>query len=892
MARQTRGRGGGSRGGGSSRGDGKRHQNGRFTKARNSHETSRFTTSGELEDAIKKQFDSIDDYAEVHRSATDFEFDSQAEPIRAHNESNHLFDAWVIAAPPEDAPSLGFIFRVKIESWDKIVESMPKIGDKCEFRFTDGEKQSDLFYTERTGNHLPIEGEFNDYPEFKVLDINSEWIEFLKPKIHTDGGFHKLHQKSRHFLQVDIQLHLSLTTYNAETRALSHLMKGAFDVQKQVFKFLVLLDDPTSYVDLSKIYPHMVDAEKVTSDQIRSRLLSMYGNLDDDQTFAYRRLTGIPEGVFFLPGAAGSGKTRWCLSVAALAQAEDTNAKVLYLLDINKPLDDAASKMLRLYKDLGLNKKVIRMLKWPKEIRNGKDGVPKNPHRPTEDEDPSDKSSPTRPDFRWDFMEQWKRSEAASKGHTDDEFRAPTLDEAACQFFLAKREIGEFGEIDDFLNIGGIKPSNWDDNHKLAFKHSRDSIERIYRKVLKEADFIATTPVAAFCHFDGMFNPDLVFFDECAHARELSTLISISFFTPEAWFFTGDYRQMSPYVGCHKLDCAQLHLSLLERVARESGISCHLLTNHRALGGLHKLPSDLFYGGEMVSAQSDEDVAPDSLKYLREFFMKFRQASTLPSETGSSSESEASSGSTVPRFVVDCKSNSKVWKNLRSFWNPFHQDWVMARVQELLDDPKFVQVDSSLPGTIMIISPFGESVQRYRLAVEKIPDARKRLRVEPRTLGTAQGAEADLVFLDMVKLRPSHFSNDKKRLCVALTRARQAEVIMMTEDMAHGEIPVTFDNRGRALTWEPAENLRAIYDGCYDDEHGTLIVGKEKDASPEKSQESEKPGAADSDSNAAKSHGKDDGGVDPVPSLIHLHIDGSDGSTEGKGIPVASSGAS
>jgi len=393
-----------------------------------------------------------------------------------------------------------------------------------------------------------------------------------------------------------------------------------------------------------------------------------------------------------------------------------------------------------------------------------------------------------------------------------------------------------------------------------------------------------------------MFSPDLVFFDECAHARELSTLIPISYFEPDAWFFVGDWRQMSPYVGSHGLGCAQLHLSLLERVNRKYPLPWQLCTNHRALGDLHKLPSTLFYDSKMISPHSDERKFPDSLNHLRDYFLSFKDAKSQTPK------------SIVPRFMIDCGAVEK--RFFRSFWNPYHQTWVMKRVRELLDDPAFTQPNSSEPGTILIVSPYGEAFQRYRSAVERIYVPEKRLRVEARTLGTAQGAEADVVFVDMVKQQASEFSNDDKRLCVALTRARQAEVIMMASSMAS---PPKYE-------YDP-HNLRAIFSGCRSGQHGTWmhiskglekpkqdqdntekgseeggerasIVGNCEGVSPQKSQESEKPGAADSDSNAAKSHGEDDGGVDPVPSLIHLHIGGSDGSTEDKGIPVASSGAS
>ncbi|KAM7205306.1 P-loop containing nucleoside triphosphate hydrolase protein [Rhypophila sp. PSN 637] len=737
---------------GRGRGGKKQNGSGRLTKSKlPSLATKRrhFITREEIEGHIKKTFQSIEEFADVHKQATDVEFVSQTKPIREHNESETSFHAWVMAAPPEDAQNLGFIFRVEITSRDEIANLLPNIGDMCEVAIEHGSEWSALFYAERTSDLIPVHAELVEYPEFKVLNIDPKWAEVLRKKIPGNPNLNKLQHGDPNHVNIRIQLHLSYTTYNAETKALSHIQRGASCFQRRAFELLVLLSEPKSATDLSMVYPYMVDSEKISCEKLKSKLPKMYGDLDDDQRHAYRKLGNIPEGVFLLPGVAGSGKTRWCLSVAALAQAGDSIAKALYLLDVNKSLDDAASK-------------------WSSECLSG----------------------------RRRLRRVWRMSQNGAR-MTNTALR---LDEAACQFFRTSAHLDEFEKIRRFLDIGNISPRDWGDQHRLVFKESRELIEEIYRQVLKEADFIAATPVAAFCHFGGMFEPDLVFFDEAAHARELSTLIAISFFSPHAWFFVGDWHQTSPYVG---------------HSDRTNVITHRLLTNHRSLGGLHRLPSNLFYDGSMNSKQQD-DCIPHSLTYLRDFFLKFRGTATPPSPREiSDGMSKAYPVSTVPRFVVDLESRPK--HALKSFWNIKNHNWVMSRVSELLDDPMFLQTDCSTPETILILSLFGDSFQKYRSALDKTFDTTKRLRVEARTLGTAQGVEADVVFIDMVKDKPSPFSNDKKCLCVALTRARQAEVIMMGRGMAG------LDLRARDRFQFDHDNLQAIYNGCLGGEHGTLL---------------------------------------------------------------------
>ncbi|KAK3330589.1 hypothetical protein B0H66DRAFT_68624 [Apodospora peruviana] len=228
------------------------------------------------------------------------------------------------------------------------------------------------------------------------------------------------------------------------------------------------------------------------------------------------------------------------------------------------------------------------------------------------------------------------------------------------------------------------------------------------------------------------------------------------------------------------------------------------MMNHRALSGLHKLSSELFYDGRMGVPESLEENCPESLKYLREYFMKFQANGPQPETTKSF----------VPRFLVDYNYFFEVEELFKSFWNSTYYNWVMARILELLDDPSFTQIDGLQPGTILILSLFREAFEKYRQAVGKDVAEEDRARVEVRTLGTVAGAEADVVFVDMVMYTASPHTNDPKRLCVALTRARQAEVIMMSSGMGR---------RSETEDFSPT-NLAAIYNGCESGEHGTLVV--------------------------------------------------------------------
>lgn len=209
-------------------------------------------------------------------------------------------------------------------------------------------------------------------------------------------------------------------------------------------------------------------------------------------------------------------------------------------------------------------------------------------------------------------------------------------------------------------------------------------------------------------------------------------------------------------------------VSMMERADRAGVIEASLLINHRAYGGLHKLASDMFYAKKMISAHKEEAVFPPSVRHVQRFLERFLPRGQKCRE---------------PRLIAFNSKRVEVQVGT-SWYNESHIAWVIQRVMELLPDPMFRQVDKNERGTILIISPYKESYMKYKRAIKELPaqwQARLNVegRVEARTIDTVQGGEADFVFLDMVRSKPTGFTDDPNRLNVAITRARQAEIIMM-----------------------------------------------------------------------------------------------------------------
>lgn len=209
-------------------------------------------------------------------------------------------------------------------------------------------------------------------------------------------------------------------------------------------------------------------------------------------------------------------------------------------------------------------------------------------------------------------------------------------------------------------------------------------------------------------------------------------------------------------------------VSMMERADRAGAVRNSLLINHRAYGGLQRLASCMFYNQKMISGHSEDELFPPSVQHLQRFLERFMEPGSKCRE---------------PRLVAF---NPKIGEARvgTSWFNEDHGVWVMERVVELLSDPMFRQVGKTDRGTILIIAPYKEAYVKYKKSIQNLPKAwAARLgverRVEARTIDTVQGGEADFVFLDMVRSVATDFTDDPNRLCVALTRARQAEVVLM-----------------------------------------------------------------------------------------------------------------
>ncbi len=308
-------------------------------------------------------------------------------------------------------------------------------------------------------------------------------------------------------VRVNFLLFASEATKNAELGALDLLCGryvNASERQIKAFEYFVLLRDPEFIVDLHEQIPHLKTLMEEPS-WPNSPLAKKFAQLNPQQKAAYMHgFRKLRCGICILPGGPGAGKTHFNLFTIAMAQSkslprpvpvrgrlEKRSPKVLFIVDMNSPVDDVANRMVRLYQELGMSKSVIRMRGWGAEVRTS---------------DRLNAAEDTAAETHIDFTKQFLRTASSIYlGCTSPSrfCQAPSLDEAAWQRYDLAKET-KYEDLKRFL-----EDELWEDSNIVPLRFRR-LVYNLYRDTLEATDFIATTPVAASNHFRGMFKPDLV----------------------------------------------------------------------------------------------------------------------------------------------------------------------------------------------------------------------------------------------------------------------------------------------------------------------------------------------------------------------------------------------
>lgn len=478
-------------------------------------------------------FDEPAEFYQRHSLGVLQEFKNESRDVTHFNSRQTKFKAWILANLYRGTTSSYWVFLIRpSEQADYL---FPREGESCEVTLWQksgkAKRWEKSWEAERIENPAATfgipEGPAHRMPAFKVKVPNNVPDDILRAMEDDPDqvgyeapsrliGKYAFGDKKAY--RITMVLRTSSATKDAEIGALNKLHNNPDDIltarQIAAYKYLLNFRDVPFAVNIFNHFPHLRDP--IHNPGMPPKVITMLKSFNEHQRTAYKiALSNIPCGICILPGGPGAGKTHWNLVLTAAIQSKDIiyhgpdsfssrSAKVLYILDINKPLDDTCNKIVKLYKRLGMKKHAVRLHGW----HYGHD--------------------PEMPDFSNKFMLMGRMNRYRRLTYNES-CLAPSLDELAWTFYEAKKTT-QYRELHDILSKG---------NKNGGSGHLKGLVKKLYQDVLAKVDFIATTPVPAATGFHGMFKPDIVIFDESPHAREASTMVAIAQYDPIAWIFSG-----------------------------------------------------------------------------------------------------------------------------------------------------------------------------------------------------------------------------------------------------------------------------------------------------------------------------------------------------------------
>ncbi len=508
-------------------------------------------------------FDDSRHFASLHHAGTLKELELDCKEVNDYNKKAHVFDAWALAAIPgaTSGEEETETFIVSVNAPEHVQAYLPKEGGRCSMKLVDAATKKDisvLWSAERIANPFGAVNNgrlsLDSHAMFKLTvpfprDEDGENKGVMQPLLDRGQpirgvsglvlGKHNRVTISFHFVTSEITAQAELAALEKLVRAEPEHVKPS---QLMAFDYIMDFKSPAEMVSLFDIYPGMEDPDQQAA-IIKPAILDRYRRFNAHQKRTYQELlSGLPAGVGFVPGGPGAGKTSWALTVIGVLQSV-SRAKVLYVLDINQPLDDTIRKYVAMWKKAGTTKKAIRVRGFGSELKNSGrfDSMKKQAKRSkggSVDQDDAAEAAAAR--FMAEFLALYRSRGGADARHGGDGLEMPVPWTKPPGLTTKRTRVST--RASRRLSRLPMTAAPWD-NRGL-----KDRIFSLYQDVIREADFIATTPVVAATYFSKMYKPDLIFLDEAAHARELSTLIPIANFNAKAILQIGDFRQTLPYV--------------------------------------------------------------------------------------------------------------------------------------------------------------------------------------------------------------------------------------------------------------------------------------------------------------------------------------------------------
>ncbi|KWU42597.1 P-loop containing nucleoside triphosphate hydrolase protein, partial [Rhodotorula sp. JG-1b] len=289
--------------------------------------------------------------------------------------------------------------------------------------------------------------------------------------------------------------------------------------------------------------------------------------------------------------------------------------------------------------------------------------------------------------------------------------------------------------------------------------------QKLYASLLATADvFCATAVGSGASKVLNMVDFPIVLLDEAAMCTEPVSLIPLMKGAQHATLI-GDHKQLPAVVTSKEARRERLHTSLFERLLQSGTVNSTLLdTQYRMRPAISSFPNDSFYQGAL------------------------RDASILDGGANPTS-SPTIEGEPFPVSFVAHSSPESTHR--QSLLNRGESDLLITIVGDLLAaNPDLVASDIGIISPYyaqmrLVSNSFSSGYASARLGQLLDPDrAASVVDVEVNTVDGFQGREKRVVLLSTVRSNKGGwigFLNDKRRLNVALTRARDALIVVGNE---------------------------------------------------------------------------------------------------------------
>ena len=551
-------------------------------------------------------------------------------------------------------------------------------------------------------------------------------------------------------------------------------------------------------------YPHMRNILD-HPERVPSYLIELWEKMDETKKQAYRGLENLVQNIKWVACVAGAGKTTFLHFVVHMAlfgdNEKDHQIKVLYFLNHNSAVSGFASELSAKAKALGKGHTVVRLDGYESEVNDWSRSRMMQ-HLWDEAFDEQD-ACLTCFGVVGHFTVQHQLAQMTvdtkDASARSQRLQLPPLGlhESAYRYYSAHQN--RFPGLRDALerlDVGELQ-----DEDKAQIQTTlRELVNELYAKYLKQFSGVifATPYTGCLSSFVRNFEADICLIDDAAKIGDLAFLQIIRAHTPKLFLAVGDPTQLGPRVRSSFdviVDPFQEYVkkSTLERAVNIGNIADTPLTmNHRGYSGLPALPAKVLYHDYMQPAKAGTDAWSSVANAWHAWLLKL--CPTL---------SRNYQRVLFERHGALCEKIGRSWQNLE------HVEHVAGMVYDALKNRRLTGYNGRA-AKILIIAMYRLQVYHHQDALDAmVHDGRltpaERRQVTACTVGSAQGLEADLVFVDFVQNQSPDSTADLRRLSVSLTRARYAEVILMGRG-------IFVDAITRREEMEFGHNVRALMD--------------------------------------------------------------------------------